>query len=42
MGIWYEILECMVLYKFVDIPPTYVAGLHTYVTEIKKIVPEIY
>jgi len=41
MEIWHEVLESMVLCKFVDIPPAHVAGLYTYVTGIKKLVPDL-
>jgi aldehyde:ferredoxin oxidoreductase len=41
MEIWSEILESMGLCKFVDIPPAHVAGLYTYVTGIKKLLPDL-
>ncbi|MEM2852558.1 MAG: aldehyde ferredoxin oxidoreductase C-terminal domain-containing protein, partial [Ignisphaera sp.] len=41
MEMWSEILESMVLCKFVDIPPAHIAGLYTYVTGIRKTVPDL-
>ncbi len=41
MEIWHEVLECMVLCKFIDIPPAHVAGLYTYVTGIKRVLPDL-
>jgi aldehyde:ferredoxin oxidoreductase len=41
MEIWSEVLESMGLCKFVDIPPAHVAGLYTYVTGIKKLLPDL-
>ncbi|MCS7112333.1 MAG: aldehyde ferredoxin oxidoreductase family protein [Ignisphaera sp.] len=41
MEIWSEVLECMGICKFVDIPPAHIAGLYTYVTGIRKMVPDL-
>ncbi|MCC6002741.1 MAG: aldehyde ferredoxin oxidoreductase family protein [Thermofilum sp.] len=41
MEFWSEVQESMGLCKFVDIPPAYVAGLYTYVTGIKKTLPDL-
>jgi len=41
MEIWSEVVESMVLCKFVDIPPAHVAGLYTYVTGVKKTLPDL-
>ena len=36
MQVWHEVVESMVLCKFIDIPPAYVAGLYTFATGIRK------
>ena len=41
MQTWHEVVESMVLCKFIDIPPAHVAGLYTFVTGIKKTLPEL-
>ena len=41
MEIWSEVLESVGICKFVEIPPAHVAGLYTFVTGIRKTLPEL-
>jgi len=41
MQAWHEVVESLVLCKFIDIPPAHVAGLYTFVTGMRKTLPEL-